>query len=64
MVSNLGARKIISWAYENLPATPIPAGATGIVPEPATFTLLALTSLPLLTRRRHSPRPTFTPARP
>ena len=57
MVSNLGARKIISWAYENLPATPIAAGATGIVPEPATFTLLALTSLPLLTLRRRSPRP-------
>ena len=28
-----------------------------IVPEPTTFTLLALTSLPLLTRRRRAPRP-------
>jgi hypothetical protein len=53
-VSNLGAGKIIAWAYENLPATPIAAGATGIVPEPATFTLFALTSLTLLALRRRA----------
>ena len=53
MVSNLGPGKIISWAYENLPATSI---VTGIVPEPATFTLFAT--------RRRSDRSTSPLARP
>ena len=41
-ISNTGAGKIISWAYDDAPGTPIQAGNTGVVPEPGVLALLAL----------------------
>lgn len=41
-VSNVGPGKIISWAYENVSAAPIQAGATGVAPEPGILALLGL----------------------
>ena len=40
-IDNTGPGKIISWAYDNTPGTPIVAGAT-LVPEPGVLGLLAL----------------------
>ena len=41
-ISNVGAGKIISWAYENVSAAPIVAGDTRIAPEPGVLALLGI----------------------
>ncbi len=41
----------LAWAYEDVPATPIAAGA---VPEPGTLSLLALGAIGAISRRRRS----------
>jgi len=50
-IDNTGPGKIISWAYDNTPGTPIVAGTT-VVPEPGVLGLFALASAGLGLRRR------------
>jgi hypothetical protein len=49
---NAAAGQVLGWAYETSPNTPITAGA---VPEPSTFTLLAISGVAVgLLRRKHT----------
>ena len=51
-INNLGDGKIIRWAYEDTPGTPILVGDTGVLPEPGIPTLFGAAGVLLGFRRR------------